>query len=115
VKVLDWLSKSRTPPMIGLDISASSLKLVELGQNAAGQYVVNRFAQQGVEAGWVVEGQVERFDEVAEAVRRLVARSGTKARRVAMALPQASVITRKITVPAGLREDEMDLQVEVEV
>jgi type IV pilus assembly protein PilM len=66
--------------MIGLDISASSLKLVELGQNASGHYVVNRFALQALDAGWVVEGQVERFDEVVEAVRRLVARSGTKTR-----------------------------------
>ena len=101
--------------MIGLDISSTSLKLVELGQNASGHYVVNRIGHQALEEGWVVEGQVERFDEVADAVRRLVARSGTKIRRVAMALPQASVITRKITVPAGLREDELELQVESEV
>jgi len=68
-----------------------------------------------LEPGWVVGGQIERFDEVADAARRLVARSGTRTRRVAMAIPQAAVITRKITVPAGLREDEMELQVEGEV
>ena len=110
----EWF-KARASPMIGLDISSSSLKLVELGQSASGHYVVNRVGQQALEEGLVVEGEVERFDEVAEAVRRLVLRSGTKIRRVAMALPQASVITRKITVPAGLREDEMELQVESEV
>jgi type IV pilus assembly protein PilM len=112
---LEGWSRAKELPMIGLDISSSSLKLVELGQNASGHYVVNRIGQQALEDGWVIEGQVERFDEVADAVRRLVARSGTKIRRVAMALPQASVITRKITVPAGLREDEMQLQVETEV
>ncbi len=101
--------------MIGLDISSSSLKLVELGQDSSGRYMVNRIAQQALEAGWVVEGQVERFDHVVEATRRLVALSGTKTRRVAMALPQASVITRKITVPAGLREDELEMQVQGEV
>ena len=108
-------SSSKTAPMIGLDISSSSLKLVELGQNASGHYVLNRIGQQALEAGWVVDGQVERFDHVVEAIRRLLALSGTKIRRVAMALPQASVTTRKITVPDGLREDELELQVQGEV
>ena len=115
MRFLEAWTRTKSSPMIGLDISSSSLKLVELGQNASGHYVVNRVGQQALEGGWVVDGQVERFDEVADAVRSLVTRSGTKIRRVAMALPQASVITRKITVPAGLREDEMELQVESEV
>ena len=115
MRFLEAWTRTKPSPMIGLDISSSSLKLVELGQNASGHYVVNRVGQQALEGGWVVDGQVERFDEVADAVRSLVTRSGTKIRRVAMALPQASVITRKITVPAGLREDEMELQVESEV
>ena len=101
--------------MIGLDVSSSSLKLVELGQDASGHYVVNRIGQQALEAGWVVEGQVERFDHVVDAIRRLLALSGTKIRRVAMALPQAAVTTRKMTVPVGLREDELELQVQGEV
>jgi type IV pilus assembly protein PilM len=115
VRFLEAWTRTKSSPLFGLDISSSSLKLVELGQNASGHYVVNRVGQQTLESGWVVEGQVERFDEVADAVRRLVTRSGTKIRRVAMALPQASVITRKITVPSGLREDELELQVESEV
>ncbi len=109
-----WSSR-KMAPMVGLDISSSSLKLVELDQNASGHYVVNRIGQQALEAGWVVDGQVEHFDHVVDAIRRLVALSGTKIRRVAMALPQASVTTRKITVPVGLREDELETQVQGEV
>lgn len=100
--------------MIGLDISSSSVKLVELGQNSAGQFVLERLASQPLEKGWITDGQVERFDEVAEAVRKLVSRSGTSTRRVVMAMPQAAVITKKIILPAGLREDEMEVQVESE-
>jgi type IV pilus assembly protein PilM len=62
----------------------------------------------------IVDGQIEKFDEVADAVRRLVTRSGTKTRHVVMAMPQSAVITKKIVLPAGLREDEMELQVESE-
>ncbi|MFO1338631.1 MAG: pilus assembly protein PilM [Burkholderiaceae bacterium] len=100
--------------MIGLDISSSSVKLVELSQSASGELVLERLASEPFEKGWIVDGQIEKFDEVSDAVRRVVSRSGTKTRHVVMAMPQSAVITKKIVLPAGLREDEMELQVESE-
>ena len=100
--------------MIGLDISSSSVKLVELGQDESGKYVLERFASESFEKGWIADGQIEKFEEVADAVRRVVAKSGTKTRDVVMAMPQSSVITKKIILPAGLREDELEVQVESE-
>ena len=100
--------------MIGLDISSSSVKLVELSQTASGEYVVDRFASEPFEKGWIVEGQIEKFDEVAEAVRKVVQKSGTRTKHVAMAMTQSAVITKKIMLPAGLREEEMEMQVEAE-
>ncbi|MFZ2991180.1 pilus assembly protein PilM [Ideonella sp.] len=100
--------------MMGLDISSSSVKLVELGQNASGELTLERLASEPFEKGWIIDGQVEKFDEVADAVRRVVARSGTKTRQVVMAMPASAVITKRIVLPAGLREDEMELQVETE-
>jgi len=62
----------------------------------------------------ITDGQIEKFDEVAEAVKRVVSKSGTKTRQVVMAMPQSAVITKKIMLPAGLREEELELQVEAE-
>ena len=95
--------------MIGLDISSSSVKLVELSQDAAGDYTLERFAAESFEKGWITDGQIEKFDEVADAVKRVVAKSGTKTKNVVMAMPQSAVITKKIMLPAGLREEELDL------
>ncbi len=67
-----------------------------------------------LEPGWISEGQVEQFDEVAEALRRLLRRCGSRMRHAALALPGAAVITRKIVLPAGLSDAEMELQVESE-
>ena len=39
---------------------------------------------------------------------------GTSTRNVAMALPGSAVITKKIIVPAGLRDEELEAQVETE-
>jgi type IV pilus assembly protein PilM len=111
---LDVLLGRQNPPMIGLDISSSSVKLVELGRGPAGDYLLERYASEPFEKGWITDGQIEKFDEVAEAVRRVVAKSGTKTRQVVMAMPQSAVITKRIMLPAGLRDEEMELQVESE-
>jgi len=114
VSFLDRLLGRKSPPMIGLDVSSSSVKLVELGQTSSGEYVLERFALEPFEKGSITDGQSEKFDEVAEAVRRVVSKSGTRTKQVVMAMPQSSVITKKIVLPAGLREEEMELQVESE-
>ena len=101
-------------PLLGLDISSSSVKLVELSQAGGGEYVVERFASEPFEKGWIADGQIEKFDEVANAVRRVVVKSGTKTKNVAMAMPQSAVITKKIMLPAGLRDEELEIQVESE-
>jgi type IV pilus assembly protein PilM len=76
--------------------------------------VVERCASEAFEKGWIADGQIEKFDEVADAVRRLVVKSGTKTKSVAMAMPQSAVITKKISLPGGLREEDLELQVEAE-
>ena len=111
---LDLLLGRKHPPVIGLDISSSSAKLVELDQGTGGEYVLERFASEPFEKGWITDGQIEKFDEVADAVRKVVERSGTKTKQVVMAMPQSAVITKKIVLPAGLREEELELQVESE-
>ena len=98
---LDTLLGRKHPPMIGLDISSSSVKLVELGQNGSGEYVLERFGSESFEKGWISDGQIEKFDEVAEAVKRVVTKSGTRTRQVVMAMPQSAVITKKIMLPAA--------------
>ena len=111
---LDGLMGGKQAALVGLDISSSSVKRVELGQSSSGEYVLERFATESFEKGWIADGQIEKFDEVADAVRRVISKSGTRTKRVAMAMPQSAVITKKIMLPAGLRDEEMELQVESE-
>ena len=90
------------------------MKLVELGRNRAGDLVLERCAIEPLERGWITDGNIEKFDEVADAVRRLLKKSGTRTRSVAMALPPSAVITKKIILPGGLSEKELEVQVETE-
>lgn len=106
---------SRGPePLLGLDVSSSSVKLVELSRNKDGVMVLERCAIEPLESGWITDGNVEKFDEVAEAVRRVVKKSGTRTKNVALALPTSAVITKKIVLPGGMSEQELEIQVESE-
>ncbi|GAA6143352.1 pilus assembly protein PilM [Hydrogenophaga sp. 5NK40-0174] len=100
--------------MLGIDVSSSSVKLVELGQTRSGDLVLERCAIEPLERGWINDGNIEKFDEVVEAVRRVVRKSGSKTKNVAMALPASAVITKKIILPGGLSDQELELQVESE-
>ncbi|MGH8821423.1 MAG: pilus assembly protein PilM [Rhodoferax sp.] len=101
-------------PLLGLDISSSSVKLVELGRDKDGNLLLERCAIEPLERGWITDGNVEKFDEVADAVRRVVKKSGTRTKNVALALPPSAVITKKIILPGGMSEQELEIQVESE-
>jgi type IV pilus assembly protein PilM len=105
---------SQSEPLLGLDVSSSSVKLVELNRTKSGQLVLERCAIEPLERGWITDGNIEKFDEVADAVRRLIKKSGTKTRNVAMALPPSAVITKKIVLPGGMTDAELEMQVEAE-
>jgi type IV pilus assembly protein PilM len=100
--------------MLGLDVSASSVKLVELGQDKSGNLILECCAIVPLERGWINDGNIEKFDEVADALKRLIKKSGTKTKNVAMALPPSAVITKKIVLPGGMTDHDLEMQVESE-
>ncbi|GAB3441373.1 pilus assembly protein PilM [Massilia solisilvae] len=102
------------PPLVGVDISTSGVRLVELADAGKGELRLERCASEPLPRGAVVDGNIENIEAVTEAVRRVVKKSGTKARNVALGMPPAAVITKKIVLPAGMSEDQLEVQVESE-
>lgn len=111
---LAFLVGKKNPPLIGLDISTSGVKLVELSEVGKDEFRLERFATEPLPRGAVVDGNIENIEQVADAVRRVWKKSGTRAKFVALGMPPASVITKKIILPGGLSEDELEVQVESE-
>jgi type IV pilus assembly protein PilM len=111
---LDFL-QTATPPLIGVDISSSSVKMVELSElPKRGGYVVERYAIEPLPKDAVSDGNINNLDAVAESLQRAWKRLGSRIRNVSLALPAAAVITKKIFLPAGLREEDLEYQVEAE-
>ena len=93
--------------MLGLDISSTSVKLVELVDAGGVKYRVERYAIETLPRDAVSDGNIANLEGVADTVRRAWKRLGTTTRNVAMALPTSAVISKKILLPANLREQEM--------
>jgi len=111
--ILDFFQR-KSPPLIGVDIASTSLKLVELTETGKGTYRLERYAIEPLPRETVTDGNITNLDQVSDALKRAWKRLGSRNRLIAMALPAAMVITKKIIVPAGQSEEELELAVEVE-
>jgi len=106
--------KPKAQPLFGMDISSSSIKMVELVDAGKGAIRVERYVIEPLPKEAIVDGSIANLEAVEETVGRGWKKLATRTKNVAMALPTAAVITKKIIVPAGLREEELELQVETE-
>ena len=112
--MLAKLFQTQSPPLVGVDISSSAVKMVEIEQAGKNLLRVERYVIESLPKDAVTDGNIMNLEAVAETLRRAWKRMGTRTKNVAMALPAAAVITKKIIVPSGLREDELESQVETE-
>jgi type IV pilus assembly protein PilM len=106
--------KTKYPALIGVDVSSTAIKLVELAEAGRGTYRLERYAIEPLVRDVVTDGNIANLDLVADALKRAHKRLGSRNRNVALALPAAMVITKKIIVPSGQREEELELMVEAE-
>jgi len=111
---LERIFKPKAPPLIGADLSSSSVKMVELSEAGKGLYRVERYAIEPMPKDAVVDGNINNLDAVSDTLKRCHKRLGTNIKNLALALPNAAVISKKILVPAGQTEEELELQVATE-
>ncbi len=100
--------------LIGVDISSSSVKMVELASNGKDGYRVERYTIEILPKDVVSDGNIVNLEAAAESVKRAWKKLATSTKYVAIALPASAVITKKIIVPAGQREEDLEVQVESE-
>jgi type IV pilus assembly protein PilM len=98
---------------LGLDIGTSSVKLVEI-ESRGRTKLLKHCERAPLGHSWVVDGRIENPHEVSVAIRGLIDKTGTKTRKVVLALPASAVITRQVFIPKGLTELETEQQVEME-
>lgn len=105
---------SGTNALLGLDISSTTIKLLELSRSGT-EYRVESYGVEPLPENAVVEKNIADVEVVGSAVQRLVERSKTKLKHVAVAVAGSGMITKTIEMAANLSEDEMFNQMMVEV
>ena len=98
---------------LGLDISSSAVKLLELSEYE-NRFRVESFAVEPLPANSVVEKTIVDVESVGESIRRAIKKSGTTLSQVAVAVAGSAVITKIISMPAALDESELASQIELE-
>jgi type IV pilus assembly protein PilM len=100
----------QSAPLIGIDISSAAVKVLQLSQTA-GRYRVEHYGVEPLPPNSVNEKNITQVDVVGAAIKRAVAKSGSKSKFAAVAVSGSSVITKVITVTGGLDEVAMEQQV----
>ncbi len=99
--------------LLGLDISSSSVKLIELSRSG-GRFKVEAYRVLPLPANAVVEKNVKDVALLADAIRRVVAAAKTKTRDAAVAVAGSAVITKVIDMPADLGALGLENQIAAE-
>ncbi len=100
-------------PLIGLDITTSSIKLIELSQSG-GFYRVEAYAAEATPPSAINEKAIVDADAVGEAIRRAAKRAGARAREAAVAISGDAVITKLIQMPRSLSAHDLELQIDLQ-
>ncbi len=105
--------RKKPSSMVGLDISSTSVKLIELSKSAS-NYRVESYGVEPMPENAVVEKSINDVEAVGETIQLLVERCKTNSKDAAVAVAGSAVITKSIELNAALSEEEMENQIYVE-
>lgn len=103
-----------TPHLIGIDISSTSVKMVELSDDGRGNCKLEGYSISPMAPDATTDGNLADLEKVADAIKLAWKLLGSREKHAALALPSSAVISKKVIMAAGLREEDMETQVEAE-
>ena len=107
------LGKRKQTQMLGVDISSTTVKLIELSQSGD-RYRVEAYSVASLPLDAVVEKSINNVEDVANSLRSVHAQSRSKNKLVVAAVAGSSVITKVLSMPAGLKDDDLETQLTLE-
>lgn len=107
------LFKKKQVPVIGIDISSTAVKVLQLGK-VGNRYRVDRYAVEPLPQGVVVERDIRDTEAVGNAIKKAVDKARTTTKYAAVAVSGSAVITRSIQMEKGLTDQEMEDVIKVE-
>ena len=112
MEFFDFFTKP-SKPMLGMDVSSSAVKLIELSKTGD-TFKVEAYRVLPLPPNTIVDKNIADLDALSETIAAVVKRSGSKLTDIVAAVSSSSVITKEIELPAGLTDLQMEMQIEVE-
>jgi len=103
----------KKPLLLGMDISSTAVKLLELSEHN-GRFRVESYAVEPLPANAVVEKNIADVEAVGETIRRAVKRTSSRTKMAAVAVAGSSVITKVIPMSASLSDEDLENQINLE-
>lgn len=107
------LFKKKANTLLGIDISSTSVKLIELSRSG-GRYKVEAYAVEPLPPNAIVEKNIAELEVVGQVIARVVTKARTSVKHAAVAVAGSAVITKIIEMEAGLSEEELENQIKIE-
>jgi len=107
------LFSNKANSLLGIDISSTSVKLLELSRTG-NRFRVEAYAVEPLPANAVVEKNIAELEGVGLALSRVLVKARSNAKSAAVAVAGSAVITKTIEMDAGLSDDELENQLKVE-
>ena len=104
---------SRKSPVVGIDISSTSIKLIELSNSGSG-YRVEHYGVEPLPANSITEKVISDVDAVGDSIRKAVKKAGSKSKKCSLAVAGSAVISKVITMPSALSDQDMEAQIQIE-
>ena len=111
--MLAGLLKKKNKTLLGVDISSTSVKILELSLNN-GRYQVESYASEPLPANAVVEQSIGDEEAVGIVIKKALGKARSGSKKAAIAVAGSAVITKNIEMNEGLSDDEMDYQIRIE-
>ena len=105
--------RKKSAPILGIDISETAIKLLELSERGS-YFQVESYAVEPLASNSVSEKTINDIEQVGETVALVVDKSGTKTKNAAICVAGSSVITKVISMPSGLSDEDMESQIQIE-
>ncbi len=107
------LFKKKANTLLGIDISSTSVKLIELSRSGS-RYKVEAYAVEPLPPNTIVEKNIAELETVGQVIARLVTKARTGVKHAAVAVAGSAVITKTIEMEAGLSDEELENQIKIE-
>ena len=110
---LGFGAKSPSKTILGVDISSSAIKLIEMEPSRDG-FIVIAYGVEPLPEGVTFDREIVDVAKIARVLQSVYKKSGARSRNVAVAVSGSSIISNYIDVPSSLTSKQVEARVKLE-